>query len=83
VSYRLVPPNIIIRIADGKQIPMNDPTDPDFIAYQAWLAAGNLLMLATPPTPPSNAQLFDPSWSWGADFAAVIGGQPTGGTNVG
>jgi hypothetical protein len=70
--YRFKPPNIIVRVADGKEI-LPDSSNADYIAYQVWIAAGNL----------AQAHSLDPSWSWGADFGTVIGGQPTGGTNVG
>lgn len=72
------PPNVAFRCSNGLFVP-NDPQHPEFIAYKAWLDAGNKLdsNITTVINP------LDPSWSWGADFSAVIGGQKTGGTNVG
>jgi hypothetical protein len=46
-----VMPDHIVRDADGK-ILLADPLDPDWQAYEAWLAAGNQPSAAPPWTPP-------------------------------
>lgn len=50
-NYQLTATTVIVRTADGAHIP-NDPANRDWIAYQAWLAAGNTPdPYVAPPTP--------------------------------
>lgn len=37
----VVNPNVILRLSDNANIP-NDPANADWVAYQAWLALGNV-----------------------------------------
>lgn len=47
--YRSTPSDVIERVADGARIPP-DPDNADYAAVLAWLAAGNALLPAAPPT---------------------------------
>lgn len=44
-----VVPNTVLRLADGAQIPTNDPENVDCAAHLAWLAAGNVTQPADAP----------------------------------
>lgn len=54
--YRLTTSSTIIRVADGAAIP-SDPSNGDWVAYQAWLAEGNT------PDPVAQAELEAPARS--------------------
>lgn len=47
VAYKLEAGNSILRISDGAIIP-HDPKNVDYIAYAAWVAAGNTPTAADP-----------------------------------
>lgn len=48
MSYKLVPPNAVLRLVDGAVIPMCDG-NADYEAYRAWVSAGNTPLPADVP----------------------------------
>ena len=53
-DYQLTASDVVIRTLDQAYIP-NDPANRDRVAYDKWLAAGNVPDPATPPPPPPPA----------------------------
>lgn len=55
MSYRLTREGYVIRISDGAKVPITTGvefpnTNPDYLAYLAWLEAGNTPSPVAPPT---------------------------------
>jgi hypothetical protein len=55
MSYRLTGEGYVIRVADGAKVPITTSvefpnTNPDYLAYLAWLDAGNTPLPAAAPT---------------------------------
>lgn len=55
MSYQLTGEGYVIRLADGAKVPITTSdeypnTNPDYLAYLAWLEAGNTPTPAAPPT---------------------------------
>lgn len=77
MSYQLTREGYVIRIADGAKVPTTTSaeypnTNPDYLAYLAWIEAGNAPTTAAPPTADEQRSLDQSRYKRRAEVQAEL-----------